>query len=116
MREQLLVEDHPVMVLLFHMEGCPACAAFLPVFSRVAAQHPGVPSLDVDCEDQPAAADYYEITMTPTTLLLRHGRVLRRLEGEGTRQNAERLFAMAEELRSRDVARALGAGPFFRRR
>lgn len=109
-------EDFPVLVLLFGMEGCPACSAFLPVWRRAAAQHPGVPSFAIDVDDRPDAADYYEVTLTPTTLLLRHGRVLRRLEGEGTRANAEKLFRMAEELRSRDVAAALGAGPYFRRR
>lgn len=117
---QVDLESYPAIILLFGMRGCPACSDFLPVFREASQDHPDVPALAVDCGRQPDAADYFRVRVTPTTVLLRWGRAIRRLEGEGTRANAERLFAQAEDLIARDAV-AWGSvngipGTFFRRR
>lgn len=85
----------PVIILVFGMEGCPACDAFVgPVFRKVAAKHPDIPAYAVDCNKQTEAADRFGITQTPTTLVIKKGRVTEKFEGGGNAADVERLFRM----------------------
>lgn len=68
------IPEYPIVVVVFGMEGCPACASYIPKFREVARAWQGrVPAFVVDANQQPAAADFYGITDTPTTLVLRYG-------------------------------------------
>lgn len=84
--------QQPVLVLVFGMEGCPACSDYLPVFRRVAEKFPSVPAYAIDCNKQSEVADRFKVRATPTTFLLKHGRVVRRIEGEVGAAEIERLF------------------------
>ena len=90
------LEDHPALILVFGMEGCPACSAYIPAVRAVHRRHPDVPAYVVDCNRVTHAADHYNVKVTPTTVLLRHGRVEKRFEGEGSRADLEKLFRHAE--------------------
>lgn len=87
-----------MLVILFGMEGCPACEAYLPVFRAVARRHPGVPAYAVDCNLPGSQADAVGVTVTPTTILFQRGQVVKRFEGEGSRADVEKLFGYAEQL------------------
>ena len=78
------------------MQGCPACESYLPVFRKVAERY-AIPAFAVDSNAFPEAADKYKIKVTPTTLLLKWGRVTKRFEGEGTTADVEKLFRWAEK-------------------
>ncbi len=95
----LTLRDHPVLILLFGMEGCPACTSTLPIFRRVAELHNTVPSYAIDCNKASDVADRFNVRVTPTTFLLRYGRVVRRFEGEGSVADIEKLFKYAEGMR-----------------
>ncbi len=70
-------------VLLFVMQGCPACTSFKPRFERLAAPYrrAGVSVQIIDVGRYVSQANQYKVTATPTTLVVRNGRVVRRLVG-----------------------------------
>lgn len=110
------LDEYPVLVLLFGMDGCGACDEFLPLFRAASARHRSVPAYAIDCERLPDVADRFDVTSTPTIFLLSRGRTLRRFEGAGSLADAEKLFRYAEEIGSREVAAELAGPPGFRRR
>lgn len=67
------VADYPIAVVVFGMPGCPHCDDYVPVFRQVAARWPRVASWAVDATQYPDQADFYRISETPTTLVLRYG-------------------------------------------
>jgi thiol-disulfide isomerase/thioredoxin len=89
------VRQHPVLVLVFVMEGCPACEGYVPKFRQVAERHK-TRAFAIDCNKQTKAADFYKISNTPTTLVLRHGFEIMRKEGELSTTEVENIFRFAE--------------------
>jgi thioredoxin-like negative regulator of GroEL len=92
MSQALDVSQYPIMILVFGMDGCPACSTWLPLFRAAAQRNSDVPAFAVDCNKQPDAADHYKIRVTPTTVILSYGRVLVKHEGAGTQADAEKVF------------------------
>ena len=85
----------PVVVVVFHMEGCPACEAFLPKFRAIAPQYGplsedgpmavtgrGVPSAIYDANKFDPLAEHFNIRATPTMLVLRRPAGQLRQEGD----------------------------------
>lgn len=75
-----------VVVVLFVMEGCQACTEFLPRFQRAAAQyrnHFPIYVLDAASDDVETQklADRTSVRATPTTLVLRRGPGIYKMEG-----------------------------------
>lgn len=76
-RTYATLSDYPIVVVVFGMEGCPACGEYIPRFRQVAqAWGPRVPSFVVEAYAQAEAADFYKISDLPTTLVLRYGAVV----------------------------------------
>ena len=92
------IDQQPVLVLMFGMQGCPACDSFLPRFRDVAARHPAVVAYAVDSSKVEAAADRFRVRATPTTVLLSFGRQADRVEGEASERRLERMFESAERM------------------
>ncbi len=68
------LSGYNVVVVVFAMKGCPACADYEPRI-RAAAQRyaPWVPTLVLDANDQhhDSMCTLYGVKFTPTTLILR---------------------------------------------
>lgn len=67
--------------VLFYATWCPFSQRFLPVFEEYAKTNPEE-CLTVIVDERPDLCDKYEIEYYPTVLLLRKGRVHRRLDAE----------------------------------
>jgi thiol-disulfide isomerase/thioredoxin len=64
--------NNPVALLVFYMNGCPACEEFLPRFKNVAKDFPQlVPHLiEINSKLTSRIADRYRVKYTPTMVLL----------------------------------------------
>lgn len=89
--------DRPVVVVTWAMHGCPACDEYLPTFRKIAEKYQRcVPSVIVDANRYPAAADHYRVKATPTTMIMRYGRRgIMKIEGAADEAEIERLFGYA---------------------
>jgi len=86
-------EPHPQGVLYyFFSPRCAPCRRMGPVIDELATAHPGqVVKVDVSEEPQRAAA--FRVAATPTTLLVRDGRIVEVLLGAKPRQRLAGLLA-----------------------
>jgi thioredoxin-like negative regulator of GroEL len=88
----------PVVVVLFKMEGCPACAEYEPRFRKFAAAYGScVPTLIVDVTDERyiPLADRLGVTGVPATFVLRRPRGVIRLEGAVSDRQIQGLLDVA---------------------
>lgn len=92
--------DYPVLILMFGMEGCPACEATLPRFVKVRKEFSHIPAYAIDSNRNSISdvADRLKVSITPTTFLLRYGRIDKRFEGEASVADFEKLFRYADGL------------------
>jgi len=82
--------QYNVVVVVFVMEGCGACAEYAPRFQRVAGPFThAVPSFIVDANSPQGGplADRFMIEATPTTLILR--KPAGAIKAEGSLPDAE---------------------------
>lgn len=83
------VESSPMPFLVeFTSPWCTACAALEPVLAEVAAEHAGrlrVGQLNIG--DHPATPERFGVRTTPTVLVFRDGRPVRRLMGAKNKRN-----------------------------
>lgn len=82
-------------VVVFKQDSCGACAQYLPIFQQVRARHPKVRAVIVDAPQNNRAADFYRVRYTPTTLALKQGKVLRRIDGASGPPAVESIFRAA---------------------
>lgn len=67
--QRVLNTPRPVFIL-FVSEHCPACASAVPLFEKVAWQHPWIVRMVLDCAHTPRHPD---VTGTPTLLVYERG-------------------------------------------
>lgn len=98
----------PVVVLVFHMEGCPACEQFLPKFRAIAPHYGplsensymavtgrGVPSGIYDANKFDPLAERFDIRATPTMLVARRQERPVREEGDLDERTIHGMFQWA---------------------
>lgn len=98
--EKVLSTSHPVF-LLFVSARCPACADTGPLFERIAARHPDIVSLVLDCANTP---QHPHVKGTPTLLVYVMGELMEIIEGFDPIKDQEKTV---EELFDRYVQRPL---------
>ena len=89
------IQDLDVAVIAFHMQGCGHCAEFLPRLRIQAVQHADVPTILIDVDRNDQAARVYKIDGTPTTILIRKGQAIAKIDGAGTDADIMDLYRRA---------------------
>jgi thiol-disulfide isomerase/thioredoxin len=86
-------------VVVFHMNGCPACHEYLPRFRRIAVKYRAfvpIKSANISIASNVATADKYKIKAAPTTLILdASDKVVRRYTGALDAKAIEEIFTEA---------------------
>lgn len=82
-------------LVLFHSPYCPFCAAFLPVFEKLAKAGPAS-FAKVSTDALPDLEDAFSIEVVPTVLFFKAGKLAARLDGVlGRGLGEEALLAFA---------------------
>lgn len=92
------IQEYPVIVVVWGMDGCPSCAAYIPIFRQIAEVYGAcVPAavFNASAPEVSAAADYYGIAEVPTTMVLRYGKPTVQRIGELTAQETDYVFQLA---------------------
>jgi thiol-disulfide isomerase/thioredoxin len=86
--------DYPLIVMVWGMDGCPACEEYIPRFRRVASKYAQcVPAVVLDANRYEDAANHFRIRATPTTITSRYGRRgIYAIEGDAPDEDIEKLF------------------------
>ncbi len=77
--QRVLSTPRPVF-LLFVSSHCAACSNAVPLFKRIAGEHPEAASLVLDCAETPK---HPEVTGTPTLLVYLNGLMAEKARGFG---------------------------------
>ena len=75
------IENKDMAFVLFYATWCPFSRRFLPVFEEYAKGHPQE-CVSVIVDDRPDLCEEYAIEYYPTVLLLKKGKVSKRLDAE----------------------------------
>jgi thiol-disulfide isomerase/thioredoxin len=89
--------QYNVVVVVFVMEGCHACAEYAPRFQQVARGFPAVPAFIVDANSPQGGplADRFMVEATPTTMILRKPSGAVRAEGALPSEEVAEMFKFA---------------------
>ena len=90
------------VIIVFVMEGCGACEAYVPQFQAVAQEfNDRVPAfiLDVNSQQGHSLADQFEVMATPTTMVLRRPVGAIKAEGALSPAQIRQLFSLAAQSR-----------------
>ncbi len=89
--------DRDKAFVLFYATWCPFSQRFLPIFEEYARRNPGK-CISIVVDEHPDLCDRYEIEYYPTVLLLRKGKVDRRLDAEpGVGLNKQQLAELVKK-------------------
>jgi len=90
------IDQRDKTFVLFYATWCPFSQRFLPVFEEYARTNPEE-CLTVIVDERPDLCDKYGIEYYPTVLLLRNGRVDKRLDAEpGVGLNSQQLASLVK--------------------
>ncbi len=97
-----LLGDYDLIVAVFSTTWCNPCAAYTPVFKKVARKYinePNIVFVYIDADKLPEIADKYHVDNLPTTLFFVHGHIADVKVGVTTYSNLdERVAAFLKEL------------------
>jgi len=82
-------------LVVFHMQGCPACHEYLPRLRAAARRHPTVPVHVMEAGQNSQLADAFKVSAVPATFVVKGTRSIRR-EGALPDHEIEWAFRLAE--------------------
>jgi thioredoxin-like negative regulator of GroEL len=85
--------QYPLAFVVAHSTGCSHCLEYLPIVREVAPAHGHVPTVLVDIAMHPAMVEALGVQVTPTTVVLRHGRIVDSREGIVDAKGLRALYA-----------------------
>lgn len=88
------IADLPLATLVFVAQECSACAEYKPRLERIAGRWAQcVPTYVLDVRRYERLANAMHVQYTPTTIVVRHGRELGRLDGSAEDHKVDGLYA-----------------------
>lgn len=87
--------DFPLVVAVWHQPGCGHCEEFLPRLHPVAQRYAacGVPTLSIDATQNTRLADGLSIDATPTVMVMRRGKTVKRFPRALEDKELEELYS-----------------------
>ncbi len=89
--EEILSGERPVL-LDFYAEWCGPCRMVAPVIEEIAAEHPEYAVGKINVDDEPDLAGKYGVFSIPTLVVMKEGKVSRRLTGARPKEKILELF------------------------
>jgi thioredoxin 1 len=74
------------VVIDFFATWCGPCKRVAPFFEQLADEYVGVTFLKVDVDESPELTNYCDVSVMPTFLFLKNGKIVKRVEGADTRE------------------------------
>lgn len=114
--------DFPLVVAVWHQPGCGHCEEFLPRLHPVAQRYAtcGVPTLSIDATQNTRLADGLSIDATPTVMVMRRGKTVKRFPRALEDKELEELYtslagacaaAAAQDAQELVAAQLVGEAP-----
>ena len=93
-----VLNDHDLVLIDFWAPWCPPCKEFLPVFQRVAEQHPDVAFCRINTEEVKSLQKGFEVHHIPTLIVIRERVMLTSQAGYLPEEELKDLIARAMHL------------------
>ena len=90
--DEVLAGERPVL-LDFYAEWCGPCRMVSPVIEEIALEHPEYAVGKINVDDEPELAGKYGVFSIPTLVVMKNGKVHRRLSGARPKEKILDLFA-----------------------
>ena len=89
--DEIISGERPVL-LDFYAEWCGPCRMVSPVIEEIAAEHPEYAVGKINVDDEPELAGKYGVFSIPTLVVMKNGKVHRRLSGARPKEKILDLF------------------------
>lgn len=87
-----------IVIIIFKIKGCPACAEYIPRFRRMAIPYRGrfpMHVVDAESNEHTNLADQFNVQEVPVTLVLRYPNGIMRYEGALDNNEIKNMLALA---------------------
>ena len=75
------VPQQGAVVIDFFATWCGPCKRIAPFFEQLADEYVGVTFLKVDVDESPELTNAFDVSVMPTFLFLKNGKIVKRIEG-----------------------------------
>lgn len=89
--DEVVAGERPVL-LDFYAEWCGPCRMVAPVIEEIAAEHPEYAVGKINVDDEPDLAGKYGVFSIPTLVVMKNGKVSRRVSGARSKEKILELF------------------------
>lgn len=90
--EEVIVCDKPLLID-FYAEWCGPCRMVAPVVEEIADEHPEYVVGKINVDEEPELAGEYGVFSIPTLVVLKNGKVSRKITGARPKEKILDLFS-----------------------
>ena len=102
-------EKNPILIVDFWASWCGPCMNFMPIFEKVAADHPDIFFGKVDTDMEAELSQHFSIRSIPTLLVIRDGYEVLLSPGSPSEAELRELIVKVKELDMDEVRKQLDA-------
>ncbi len=73
---EMIVDEHPIVILDFWAEWCQPCKVFAPIFEALAETYPDIYFGKVNTEEATDLAQAFQIRSIPTVIVFKNGEIV----------------------------------------
>ena len=89
--DEMIVCEKPLLID-FYAEWCGPCHMVAPIVEEIATEHPEYVVGKINVDDDPELAEKYGVFSIPTLVVLKNGRVSRKMTGAKPKEKILNLF------------------------